>query len=152
MITTTDPGGLVTMFTLTKNKSTQTVQLLNNKITNTFIPFNHLLFRPVQEFFFCMYVHCTHYNIVIGWTIYALDKYHIHYLPWCVTMAKTGLLYPKNWGHRKQWISHKMNIWHPGQLKKSTAPHKYLVAPKLPQGFSFFFQLPGVPIRHSFIA
>ena len=60
MITTTDPGGLVTMFTLTKNKSTQTVQLLNNKITNTFIPFNHLLFRPVQEFF--LYV-CTLYAL-----------------------------------------------------------------------------------------
>ena len=23
------------------------------------------------------------------------------------------------WGHRQQWISHKINIWHPGQLKKS---------------------------------
>ena len=35
-------------------------------------------------------------------------------------MAKTELLYPKNWGgHRQQWISHKMNIRHPWQFQKS---------------------------------
>ena len=38
---------------------------------------------------------------------------------WLSTLAKTELLYPKNAGHRLQWISNKMNIRHPGQLKKS---------------------------------
>ena len=33
-------------------------------------------------------------------------------------MAKTELLYPKIRRHRYHWISHKMNVRHPGQLKK----------------------------------
>ena len=35
------------------------------------------------------------------------------------TLAKTELLFPKNAGHRQQWISHKMNNRQPWQLKKS---------------------------------
>ena len=34
-------------------------------------------------------------------------------------MAKSEKIYPKMWGHKKQWISHIMNYRHPLQLKKS---------------------------------
>ena len=34
------------------------------------------------------------------------------------TLPRNELLCQLFWGHRYQWISHKMNIRHPGQLKK----------------------------------
>jgi hypothetical protein len=34
-------------------------------------------------------------------------------------MAKTEITYPKIWGHKYQWSSHKLNYRHPRQLKKS---------------------------------
>ena len=34
------------------------------------------------------------------------------------TLPRNELLCQLFGGHRYQWISHKMNIWHPGQLKK----------------------------------
>ena len=70
----------------------------------------------------------------------------------------------KMWGHRLQWISHKMNIWHPEQLKKfksqgpfwsyqlnSTANPAYLPHnwTKLAKSAGFwFFQLSWMPNIH----
>ena len=35
------------------------------------------------------------------------------------TLAETEIIYPKMWGNKLQWISHKINIRRPGQLKKT---------------------------------
>ena len=60
-------------------------------------------------------VHCDMRNGIQSCKKHSAEK---HSLEKHATLDKTEIIYPKNVGHKWQWISHRMNNRHPWQLKK----------------------------------